>query len=113
MSQMFFTELHLKRARRYFREQLGRIDKVVFPQGGASLMDEALTPNQAENAIIRALESRLHKGTVRGNLIAYLLAYCPGYTRSELEDLKTERELFAKIAENRDIIKRNIEEMER
>ena len=113
MSQIFFTELHLKKARLHFQEQLGRIDKVVFPLVGTSFKDEALTPNQAENAIIRALESRLHKGTVRGNLIAYLLAYCPGYTRSELEDLKTERELFAKIAENRDIIKRKIKEMER
>ena len=109
MSQMFFKELHLMNARLRHQKQLQQMDRVLFPQGGSSLLDESLPPDQAETAVMQALESRLHQGTVMGNLIAYLLAYSPGHTRQELE-LLTVPELFAEISKNRDAIRRTIQE---
>ena len=111
MSQMFFKEMDLINARLRRRQQLRRMDKVLFPKGDRSLLDESLSPDQAETAIIQALEARLHQGTVMGNLISYLLYYAPGCTREELE-LLTVPGLFAEIAKNRDAIRHSIQEKE-
>lgn len=105
MSQFFFTPLSFQAARNRYRDRLQEMNPIAFPGGGQSFLDANMSPEEADKALENALESRLHQGTVSGNLIFFAGAFSNGKLSL---DGKTVREMILAIDENRELLERGI-----
>ena len=78
MSQYFFTPLIFQAARNRYRDRLKEMDAILFPAGDRSLLDVEMSPEEADQVLEEAFESRLHQGTVSGNLVSFAREFSDG-----------------------------------
>lgn len=106
MSQFFFNPLVFQAACNRYRDRLKEMDPILFPDGQKSLLDEDMSPEEADKATEDALEIRLHQGSVSGNLVFFAKTFSDGKVSPDLAE--SVRNIILSIDGERPLLERGI-----
>ena len=106
MSQFFYTPLVFQAGCNRYRDRMKEMDSILFPNSQRSLLDEDMSPEEADKATADALESRLHQGSVSGNLVFFARTFSDGKCSPDLAE--TVRNIILSIDDNRPLLEQGI-----